>query len=173
MADNTLSPRQVLDNYSQRFIDALQESLTKHDRVSAGGLWQSVKAITKIYGQKVVLEISMEDYWKWVNDGRKPGGKQPPPEAMLSFIRNRGITPKLIAKNKGLKKHERKPLNKEAQYKSLAFLIGRSIKKHGIKPTHFADEVMDKGKLIMEFKKDLNLAVGRNIKIEISKEIKK
>ncbi len=172
MADDILNPRQVLEQYENKFIDALHKSLEKHDRVSAGGLFQSVTAITKVYGQKVILEISMADYWKWVDEGRKKGSKQPPSEAMLKFIKNRGLTPHLIAKNKGLKKKDRKPINKEAQYKSLAFLIGRSIKKHGIKPTHFASEVMDSGNLIAEFKAELSKSVGRNIRIEIDKEVK-
>ena len=102
-----LSPRQVLDDYKQKFIDALHKSLEKHDKVSGGGLWQSVKAETKVYGQKVVLEITMADYWKWVEEGRRPGAKQPPIEPILKFIANRGITPKAIIKNKGLKNETR------------------------------------------------------------------
>jgi hypothetical protein len=173
MADDILSPRQVLESYEKKFIDALHKSLEKHDRISGGVLFQSVTAITKIYGQKVTLEISMADYWRWVDEGRKKGGKQPPPDAMLKFIRNRGITPSLIKKNKALKKKDRKPINKDAQYRTLAFLIGRSIKKNGIKPTHFATEVMDESKLIADFREELNIAVGRNIQIEIDKEVKK
>jgi len=166
-----ISPREIIASFEQRFIDALQDSLVKYDKATPGSLWQSVKATTKIYGQKITLEISMEDYWKWVDEGRKAGSKQPPIEPILKFIRNRGITPKLIAKNKGLKKSKRKVINKEAQYRSLAFIIARGIKKHGIKPTHFATEVME-GNLLKEFKADITKAVGRNIKIEIDKEIK-
>ena len=176
-----ISPREILDEYAQRFIDALHSSLEKHDRVVGGGLFQSVKASTKILGQKVILEISMEDYWKWVDEGRKAGGKQPPPQAMLKHIANRGERWNPVAQSiskqyknkKGLLVQRKKPLPMDKARKSLAFLIGRSIKKHGIKPTHFASEVMHDSDLLDEFRKDLNIAVGRNIKIEIEQEIKK
>lgn len=160
-----ISPREIIASYEQKFIDAFQDSLTKHDKVSGGGLFQSVKAITKVYGQKIILEIRMDDYWKWVDEGRKKGSKQPPIEPILKFIANRGLTPK------PLKTKSKKPLNRQEQYRSLAFIIARSIKRKGIKPTHFASEVMN-GSLLNNFKKDITIAVGRNIKIEIDKEIK-
>lgn len=160
-----ISPREIIATYEQKFIDALQDSLVKYDKVTPGLLWQSVKATTKVYGQKIVLEISMEDYWKWVDEGRKAGSKQPPIAPILKFIANRGLTPK------ALKTKKRKSIDRQAQYRSLAFIIARSIKKKGIKPTHFATEVMD-GNLLTQFKNDITKVVGRNIKIEIDKEIK-
>ena len=184
MAD-ILSPREVIDSYRQKFIDALQDSLTKHDRVVKGGLFQSINATVKVYGQTITLSIIMVDYlrgvdyWRWVDEGRKAGGKQPPQAAMLKHIADRGerwnpVAQKIsrFANKKGLEVLRKKPLSMDKARKTLAFLIGRSIKKHGIKPTHFASEVME-GNLIDLFTKDLTLSVGRNIKIEIVKEIKK
>ena len=164
--DSILSPRQVLESFEQKFIDAFHKSLEKHDRVSGGGLWQSVKAQTKVYGQKVTLEITMADYWKWVENGRKAGGKQPPIEPILKFIANRGLT----LKSKGLDKKGKKGLNKQAQYRSLAFVIARSIKKRGIKATHFGKEVMESS-LIAEMTASLLESVGREIKVSIGEVI--
>ena len=174
--DSLLSPKDVLMRFEQRFIDALQGSLSKHDRVVGGGLFQSIKASTKVFGQKVSLEISMEDYWKWVDEGRKKGSKQPPPQAMLKHIADRGdrwnpVSQRISKFNKnkkGLDVARKKPLPMDQARKTLAFLIGRVIKKKGIKPTHFATEVME-GNLIKEFRSELSKSVGREIKIEISK----
>lgn len=174
--DNLLSPRGVLQSFEQRFIDALQQSLTDKDRLVSGGLWQSIKASTKVFGQKVALEISMADYWRWVDEGRKAGSKQPPPKAMLKHIADRGERWNPVAQRisrfsknkKGLDVQRKKPLAMPKARNTLAFLIGRSIKKHGIKPTHFATNVME-GNLIKEFRSELSKAVGREIKIEISK----
>lgn len=189
------SPQQVLDNYRQKFIDALHSSLEKHDRVSGGGLFQSVKAGVKVYGQKVVLEIRMEDYWKFVDegvDGTKKSvgsqykfkiGKPIPLSAVKMFIANRGIVPamsiskhkkslKIKGKGKLSSKLRKAVVDPKGQLDSMARAMGVNIKKHGIKPTHFATEVMHESNLLELFKKDLSIAVGRNIKIEIEKEIK-
>ena len=178
MATNKIV-QDILDDYSQKFIDALQESIQKHDRLASGGLWESVKAQTKVFGQSIVLEISMEDYWKYVDGGRKAGGKMPPLAPMLKHIADRGQRWNPVAQTiskqykdkKGKTIIRKKPLDMNTARKTLAFLIGRSIKKHGIKPTHFASEVMDSN-LLDEFKKDITIAVGRNIKIEINRDIK-
>lgn len=173
---NLISPRDILAQFEQKFIDALQKSLEDNDRLVAGVLWQSIKASTSVYGQKIELSISMEDYWKWVENGRSKGAKQPPLKAMLKHIANRGerwnpVAQKIsrLRKNKkGLEIKRGKPLSMDKARKSLAFLIARSIKKNGIKPTFFASEVME-GNLIKQFRKELSESVGREIKIEIAK----
>jgi hypothetical protein len=168
------TPREVLQDYSQKFIDAFHKSLEKHDRLASGVLWQSVKAPVKVMGQRVILEITMNDYWRWVNDGRKAGSKQPPPQAMLKHIANRGVDYRGLqnyyTNKKGLKIKRTKPLSKEKALNTLAFLIGRKIKKKGIKPTHFADEVIESN-LVNEMEKELSISVGRLIKVEINKSI--
>lgn len=172
---NLISPRDILAQFEQKFIDALQKSLEDKDRLVSGGLWQSIKASTSVYGQKIVLEISMEDYWKYVDEGRRPGAKQPPTKAMLKHIANRGERwnpvaqkiSKLRKNKKGLEVKRGKPLPMDKARKSLAFLLARSIKKKGIKPTYFATKVMT-GDLMKDFRTELNKAVGREIKIEIN-----
>lgn len=169
------TPYDILKKYSEKFIDAIHTSIEKNDRLAKGLLWQSVKAPVKVMGQKVVMEITMNDYWKWVNDGRKAGSKQPPQSAMLDHIANRGISTKRIEnfyKNKkGLQIKRKKPISPEKARKSLAFLMGRSIKKKGIKPTYFLDEVLESD-LIKEMESELSKSVGRMITIEIKKDLK-
>lgn len=191
---NLISPRDILAQFEQKFIDALQKSLEDNDRLVAGVLWQSIKASTSVYGQKIELSISMEDYWKFVNAGVdgteskhgskykfKNDGKPANIKGILKFIANRGITPAMsISRQRTLEKVKgkgklsnkiRKGLkqkNKADALKSLAFAIGKNVKKKGIKPTFFASEVME-GNLIKQFRKELSESVGREIKIEIAK----
>mgnify|MGYP003352699205 FL=1 len=90
----------------------------------------------------------MLDYWKYVEEGRRRGGKMPPQQAMLNFIRDRGIKVELSkAKSNKIKSLKSKRIKKavkqisvEKKAKSLAFVLGRSIAKKGIKPTHFLQE---------------------------------
>ena len=103
--------------------------------------------------------LLMDNYWQFIEfgvDGTeksqgskfkfKSGGKPIPQSAMLNFIDKRDIRVKLKTGLKG----KTKTLAIEKQNKSLAFLLGRSIKKHGIKPRPFRNEI-----ITPELKKEL------------------
>lgn len=170
MAD---SPRQILENYKQIIIDAIAESLNKNDKVVQGGLVQSISINIKSFATNMVMEISMLDYWKFVDGGRKKGAKMPPINAMLKHIANRGIDYKGIQNNyrntKGILVKRKKPLAKEKALRTLAYLIGRSISKKGIKPTNFVDEAFDNN-ILDNMSKELSTALGREILIDFNLE---
>ena len=184
MATNNLV-KDIMDDYTQKFIDALQDSLVKHDRFAKGTLFQAINARVKVFGQSINLEITLtnygeiDEYWKVVDKGRRAGAKRPPQSAMLKHIADRGnrLNPIAISisksykNSKGIIKTRKKPLPMDKARKTLAFLIARNIGKKGLQPTNFASEVMH-GNLIDLFREDIKKAVGRDIKIEIDKEIK-
>jgi hypothetical protein len=167
------SPRKILENYKQIIFDALAESLNKNDKVARGGLIQSISINIRSFATNMVMEISMADYWKYVDGGRKKGSKMPPIDAMLKHIANRGINYKGIQntyKNKkGQLVKRKKPLAKEKALRTLAFLIGRSISKKGIKPTNFVDEAFDNN-ILDNMSRDLSTALGREILIDFNLE---
>lgn len=180
------TPREVLEDYGQKFVDAFRESLLKHDKFVSGGLSQSIIAMPiKIMGQNLVMEIRADEYFDYVNEGvngtqvkngspysfRKKNVNQ---SAMLQHIANRGINYRDMQnfyKNaKGLKVKRKKPLEKQKALKTLAFLIGRKVSKRGIKPTHFADEVIESN-LKKQMEIELSKSMGRMINVEIKKVI--
>ena len=167
------SPRKILENYKQIIFDALSESITKNDKVARGGLIQSISINIRSFATNMVMEISMADYWKYVDRGRKKGSKMPPIDAMLKHIANRGINYKGIQntyKNKkGQLVKRKKPLAKDKALRTLAFLIGRSISKKGIKPTNFVDEAFDNN-ILDNMSKELSTALGREILIDFNLE---
>lgn len=170
MAD---SPRKILENYKQIIIDAIADSLEKNDRIAKGLLVQSISINIRSFATNMVMEISMADYWKYVDGGRKKGSKMPPIDAMLKHIANRGINYKGIQNNyrnkKGQLVKRKKPLAKEKALRTLAYLIGRSISKKGIKPTNFVDEAFDNN-ILDNMSKDLSTALGREILIDFNIE---
>ena len=170
MAD---SPRKILENYKQIIIDALADSLEKNDRVAKGGLVQSISINIRSFATNMVMEISMADYWKYVDGGRQKGSKMPPIDAMLKHIANRGINYKGIQNTYKNKKGQivkrKKPLAKEKALRTLAFLIGRGISRKGIKPTNFVDEAFDND-ILDNMSKDLSTALGREILIDLNLE---
>ena len=53
--------------------------------------------------------------------------------------------------------------------RTLAYLIGRSISKKGIKPTNFVDEAFDNN-ILDNMSRDLSTALGREILIDFNLE---
>lgn len=167
------SPRKILENYKQIIIDALADSLEKNDRIAKGLLVQSISINIRSFATNMVMEISMADYWKYVDGGRRKGSKMPPIDAMLKHIANRGINYKGIQNSyrnkKGQLVKRKKPLAKEKALRTLAYLIGRSISKKGIKPTNFVDEAFDNN-ILDNMSRDLSTALGREILIDFNLE---
>jgi len=166
-------PIDVLISYEQKIIDALVNSLEKNNKIAGGNLAQSVSVQFKAFATHFVVEISMEKYWRWVDEGRKKGGKMPPLDSMLKHIAVRGewhaSKVKQIQREykdkKGIHKRK-KPLEASEARKQLAFLIGRSIKKKGIKPTNFVEEALE-GNVFDQLTNDMAEALGREITITL------
>ena len=167
------NPYDILREYEQTITDALIKSLESNDKVASGLLAQSIEAKTKIFGQTISLQVYMNDYWKYVDQGRKKGSKQPPQDAMLKHIALRGewhvkkvndLSKFRVVKGKQIARKTPLPLDKAR--KTLAFLIGRSIKKHGIKPTNFVEEGISG--IERQLEADLLEAVGRQIEVQLT-----
>lgn len=72
------------------------------------------------------LTLHMNSYGLYLDSGRRKGARQPPPAAMLQFVKKRRLRGR----------------NRKGRFikdRQLAFLIGRSISKNGIKPRNFID----------------------------------
>jgi hypothetical protein len=184
------TPSDILVKYGNLFAEAFRKSLLKHDKFVSGNLSQSIISMPlKVMGQKLVVEIRADEYFKFVNEGvdgwnRKVGspysfkkaGKRIPLQSMRDFMAMRGIQPAMnIKRNKTIEKLKSKKLkkslkadSKEKDLNSAAFAIGYAVKKKGIRPTHFADEVIESS-LRLEMEKELSKSVGRLIKVEIKK----
>ena len=140
----------------QSAIDILTDKVD-YSTGQAPELTDSIRTNVEINGGSVRWTLSMDNYWQFIEFGvdgtEKSQGskfkfksKQPPQSAMLNFIDKRDIRVKLKTGLKG----KAKTLSIEKQKKSLAFLLGRSIKKHGIKPRPFRNEI-----ITPELKKEL------------------
>lgn len=164
----------VLYKYKASIIEALRQNLIEKDKDQPGVLLQSIDVHIFEQGNKLTFELEMEDYWKFVDEGRRAGAKMPPQKAILDFLKSRGISAKVSERkkkqikgirNKTVKKAV-KQISRDKGLKQVAFLIGRSIKKHGIKPTHFYSEVVNDD-LKLRLTNDLAKALGKDIEIDI------
>lgn len=186
ISDITSNIEAIFLKYRYFIIEELTSNLHKHDKDQPGKLIQSIDVKVKTEGTNVRFTLSMEDYYKFVDEGVqgtegssitsefkfKKAGKRIPLDSIKKFIAARGISPAQnikrgkqlsLIKNKKIKKVIKK-INKQKDLDNTAFAIGTSIKKHGIKPTYFFSDVIN-GELYTQMKIDIEKELGRTIEL--------
>ncbi len=120
---------------------------------ASGKLASSVEAEVKRFGDTFKVILHLEDYWKWLENGRPPG-KMPPVQSILEWVK---VKPVL-------------PTNKITQ-EQLAFLIARKIGREGTKAKHYLKDSLNKQDNITEriaeaFREDIRETLKENFKIK-------
>lgn len=118
----------ALDDYGQAVADLYKKRLLADDKKATGKLIDSVETVIAYKGTEFVVYLKLEDYWKYVEKGRRKGKKMPPVDAILEWIKVRHILPR----PKTLKRGGTSKTPFEKQQRSLAFAISKSIAKNGI-----------------------------------------
>lgn len=151
---------EVLNNFGNAIVAALHKSIESKGKNATGHLADSIHFDIIEQNQKFTFELFIADYYKWVDEGRKPGkfpwdkskGLGDEGNVIFQWLKVKGITSYSIAeKTRNIKPNKFRTLTKgtngslkpDANLRSIAFLIGRSIAKKGIKPTHFYSEVVN------------------------------
>lgn len=170
---NTTTVADVLNEYGAKVTAELTDNL-EHDRKNASGnLSSSIKFQVRIVGQLYTFELTMAEYWKFVDKGRRPG-KFPPREAILQWMTNKRIGSFLrgSGKNKAVGKKSILATNLQAQ-RSIAYLIGRKIARKGIKGSGFYTDTFKSGHAgdVKTLEESLSLLLERDVKVMIE-EIK-
>jgi hypothetical protein len=119
----------LLQKYTSTANDGTNYSSSKF---ASGNLYNSVSA--KVIENRETLQIEMLDYWRWVNDGRQPI-KYVPIEPLIKWIDNKAQV------DSSFRQKFQDAIKTKSSIRALAFAISASIKKRGIKPTFFFDQV--------------------------------
>lgn len=121
--------QRVLGEYGQALRNQYQDNLIRDGKIASGKLLNSVEYEVRFDERAIWLQLRLEDYYKWVENGRQPG-KFPPPDKILEWIRIKPIIPD----------NRTGKLPTEQQ---LAFLIGRKIAEEGIEPGNQLHQAID------------------------------
>lgn len=169
----------VFLKYRAELIADLRESLINVNRDQPGDLLQSIDAKVTVQSNKVSFELEMNDYWQFVDEGvdgtvtsqgsqfkYKKNGKRIPLDAMKKFIAARGLRPKQLGA-KGSKKVSK--VKKQTAIDSFAWALGISLKRKGIKPTHFFTNVINDS-LKARLTKDISEALKKDIELTFTTE---
>lgn len=110
----------ALGDYAAAVGELYKTKLAENEvSTTEGTLARTAKTEVRVGERGFQVVIELEDYWRWVEYGRRPG-KYPPPGAILRWVQ---IKPIIARPDKrGIVPTDR----------SLAFLIGRKIAKEGI-----------------------------------------
>jgi hypothetical protein len=94
-------------------------------RIYVKGDTELVKSIEWKYKDDLWV-LWANDYFKYLNDGRRVGAKKIPVYALIKWIKKKNIQPR-----------------KKMTYNQLAYVISNSIYKVGIQPRKFADPIIN------------------------------
>lgn len=140
----------VLEKYGQKFIDAYKGELDNGGVNASRKLYDSLKYTVKGTAGIYEIDITLQDYWKYIENGRQPG-KWPPVNAIKEWIKIKPVTP-FPTSNLKLPTVEQ-----------LTYLIGRKIKEKGIKARPLLASAIDT--LMDEFESAVGDAIDADIDI--------
>lgn len=121
---------QVLTEYAKELEEKYKLNLESSGRKASGQLLTSINYNIVINSNEYAIDLNLEDYWKYVEEGRGPG-KFPPVNKILEWIRIKPVLPHPDNNGK---------LPTEQQ---LAFLISRKIADEGFEGSHDLSDTIE------------------------------
>ena len=140
----------LLNSFGNTLISRYRDKIKDY---ASGKLYNTINFEITKGSSNYIVTINLEEYWKNISYGRKPGSRMPPVEAIENWIKIRKIIPRPLIL------HNKKSIIPTV--KQLAFIIARSIAKKGIQPRPFMRETIAetvetfKDKLIITLKEDI------------------
>ena len=139
--------QRVLGEFAIELRNRYQDNLIRDNKIATGNLLNSIDYKVQYDDRAIWVELHLEDYYKWVENGRAPG-KFPPPDKILEWIRIKPIIPD----DRG----GRLPTEQQ-----LAYLIGKKIAEQGIEPGNQLHNAMDD--IFPQFEERIDEAIALDI----------
>lgn len=123
----------VVQNWGNQLAQEMRINLRKNRSNASSTLDGSIIAIPTPTTKGFSIKVEMEDYWKYVEDGRR-AGKMPPIQSIYEWIMvKRSMQSKI-----------KNATNRISATRSLAFVIARKIGAKGIKAKPFVQPALKK-----------------------------
>ena len=108
------------------FIITNYKSQLEAEQMNNGELYNKISYSVSTVSSGWVISVSLADYWKYIENGRRAGAKMPPLEVIEKWIDVKQIKPHSMTLKSGKTVIPTPP--------QLPFLIARSIGRRGIAP---------------------------------------
>ena len=135
------------------FIITTYKSQLEAEQMNNGELYSTIKYSVSTGNSGWVISVSLADYWKYVEYGRRPG-KMPPVSAIENWINVKQIIPHSMTLKSGKTVIPTIP--------QLSFLIARSIGRRGIAPKPLFQKSFEAAK--QQFMQVIKDAITQDIK---------
>ena len=108
------------------FIITNYKSQLEAEQMNNGELYRTISYSVSTVNSGWVISVSLAEYWKYIENGRRSGAKMPPLEVIEKWIDVKEIHPHPMTLKSGKTVIPKPP--------QLPFLIARSIGRRGIPP---------------------------------------
>lgn len=149
-----------LDNIkqiSEQVLELYRERLEEGNINASGKLSKTAQTIVEFDGRHLLVYLELEDYWKYVEYGRR-AGKMPPIDAIAEWIKIKPVIPQ--------------PINgKVPDTRQLAFLISRKIGREGIEGRYPIEKITT-GSALNDIIKAIKDDIAKQLNEQLNKDLK-
>ena len=145
----SINIQRVLETLGDQIIDVYRRKLFDGGTNATGLLGNSLSCIVKTENGIYDLYLSLQDYWKYVENGRQPG-KFPPLDAIKQWIQAKPVIPNART-------------GKLPTLEQLTFLISRSIANNGIPAKNYLTDTIREFEYDPQFYEAINKDIERNV----------
>lgn len=143
----------ALNDFGQKIVDNYRAELEACN-YQDGQLYRTLSYSVKMNNSSWLISISLEEYWRYIEYGRRAGAKMPPLDVIEKWIKVKQILPRPLTLKSGKSVVPTIP--------QLSFLIARKIGRDGIRPRPFFKQSFEEAK--REFLHIIEEAVITDIK---------
>lgn len=147
----------ALEDFAVEVRNTYQDKLISGGKIASGNLLNSAEVSVEQHEFRYDAVIHLEDYWKWVEGGRKPGGKLPPISKLVEWVKIKPVLPR-PAKNGRIPTPE-----------GLAWAIAKKIQREGVEPFPALAESVEE--VLSLFAQRLAEALAEDIGEEVSLQL--
>ena len=144
---------QAIDEFGRLIVDNYKAELEACG-YQDGQLYRTLNYSVSTGTGGWVISVSLENYWKYIEAGRRAGAKMPPLDAIEKWINVKQIIPHSMTLKSGK--------TVIPSVKQLSFLIARKISRDGIRPRPFFKQSFESAK--REFLHKIEEAIIADIK---------
>ena len=127
----------ALNDFGQKIVDNYKAELEACG-YQDGQLYRTLSYSVKMNNTSWLISISLEEYWRYIEYGRRAGAKMPPLDVIEKWINVRQIIPHSMTLKSGKTVIPTIP--------QLSFLIARKISRDGIRPRPFFKQSFESAK---------------------------
>ena len=142
-----------MQEVASQIAQLYKDKLTEDDAVASGKL-RDFKVTCEMSGSFFEVYFHLQDYWKYVEKGRK-AGSYPPISAIRKWIDIKPVIPRAIN-------------GKVPTKDQLAYLISRKIYRVGIDPRPLLQEAIDSAEDLID---KLVALIDQQLELEINQEL--